>query len=415
MLVTFYDCYNVLSKVYSKGSFIKQALQNTQIEPLNKAKVTKICYGVLDKDVTLDYIIKKFSKKSPKLSVKVLLKIGIYSIKYLETPPHAVTDNLVKLCKKLGKTGVSGFLNAVLRGFVREGVQLPNGNDSKSLSVKYSCPEFIVDKLVSFYGLETAKGLLAYDEDKTFIRFNLGVLGEDYLKTNGIIYQKTPFEDTFEVKKFTLNGDFYEGVYTFQSLGSRAICSLASGGETLLDCCSAPGGKAVKLSDFYKSVTACDIHEHRVELIKSYASRMNKTNISALVLDSTVFSEEFDGFFDTVLCDAPCSGSGVMKDNPDIKLHRTLKSVEELKDLQLKILSNVSKYVKSGGELIYSTCSVLNEENDALVENFLKSNGDFAVCDTTCELNHIKTNYGLQFLPHISNGAGFYVSKMKKL
>ena len=142
---------------------------------------------------------------------------------------------------------------------------------------------------------------------------------------------------------------------------------------------------------------------------------MNKTNISALVLDSTVYCEEFDGFFDTVLCDAPCSGSGVMKDNPDIKLHRTLKGVEELKDLQLKILSNVSKYVKSGGELIYSTCSVLNEENDALVENFLKSNGDFAVCDTTCELNHIKTNYGLQFLPHISNGAGFYVSKMKKL
>ncbi len=415
MLVTYYDAYNVLTKVYQKGSFIKQALSSTVIEPLNKARVTKICYGVLDKDVTLDYIISTFCAKSPKASVKVLLKIGLYSIKYLETPPHLVTDTLVELCKKLGKQGVSGFLNAVLRKFVRTGVALPTGDDAKSLSIFYSCPEFIVKKLISSYGLAVARKFLSYDKERTFIRFNDGVQGEKYLTENGYSYISTPFSDTFEVEKFTLNDDFYSGLYTFQSVGSRAICSAISGGEKLLDCCSAPGGKAVKLSSKFTSVTSCDVHEHRVELIKSYAKRMGKENITAKCLDATVFNKEFERVFDVVLCDAPCSGSGVMKDNPDIKLNRTESSILELSNLQLKILSNVSSYVKTGGELIYSTCSVLSEENDLVIKKFLSENDGFEVTDVDCLLPNLKTKYGLQFLPQISQGAGFYLCKLKKL
>ncbi|MBR3804181.1 MAG: 16S rRNA (cytosine(967)-C(5))-methyltransferase RsmB [Clostridia bacterium] len=415
MLVTYYDCYQVLSKVYQKGSFIKQAISSTQIEPLGKARVIKICYGVLDKDVTLDYIISSLCSKPPKTTVKILIKIGLYSIKYLETPPHLVTDNLVSLCKKLGKTGVSGFLNAILRRFCREGIDLPSGNKVKDLSVRFSCPEFIVKKLVLGYGLETAIKILSYDEDKTFIRFNDNQNGEEYLKSNAVEYQKTPFSDTFEVKKFTLNEDFYSGVYTFQSVGSRAICSVVTGGEKLLDCCSAPGGKAVKLSEIFDSVTACDIHEHRVELIKSYAKRMGKSNVTAILRDATESCEDFLNSFDTVLCDAPCSGTGVIKDNPDIKLNRTETAVSALSELQLKILSNVSSYVKNGGELIYSTCSVLTEENDGVIEKFLSKNDNFKVVETKNALNHLKTEFGLQFLPHISQGAGFYLCKLKKL
>lgn len=415
MLVTYYDSYSVLTKVYQKGTFIKQALSSTQVEPLNKARVTKICYGVLDKDVTLDYIISSFCAKPPKTAVKVLLKIGLYSIKYLETPPHLVTDTLVELCKKLGKTGVSGFLNAVLRKFVREGCVIPTDDSVKSLAVRYSCPEFIVQKLISSYGLTTAKEFLSYDKERTFIRFNDGVDGEKYLTENNHAFTKTPFTDTYEVEKFTLNDDFYSGLFTFQSVGSRAICSVLSGGETLLDCCSAPGGKAVKLSSTFNSVTACDIHEHRVELIKSYAKRMGKDNITALCLDATVFNPNFKEGFDAVLCDAPCSGTGVMKDNPDIKLNRTVGSIFNLTALQLKILTNVSSYVKVGGELVYSTCSVLKEENDLVIENFLKSNKNFAVEKSACDLPHLKTNYGMQFLPQISQGAGFYICKLKRL
>lgn len=414
MLVTFYDSYNVLSKVYGKGTFIKQALSSTQIEPLNKSRVTKICYGVLDKDITLDYFISKLCAKNPKSSVKILIKIALYSINYLKTPPHVVTDAIVSLAKKMGKGGVSGFVNAVLRNFVRNGVELPNGNDAKSLSIKYSCPEFIVKRLVNAYGLQTSIDFLSYDEEKTYIRFNLGVNGEEYLTINGYEFTATPFENLFSVKHFTLNEDFYSGLYTFQSIGSVAICSAFTGGDSLLDTCSAPGGKAVLLSDKYNTVTACDIHEHRVELIRSYAKRMNKQNVTAITMDSSVFNPKFENDFCAVLCDVPCSGTGVMKDNPDIKLNRTDSAVNEIVKTQLSILENSAKYLSSGGELIYSTCSILQEENDGVVSKFLSNNKEYEVVKVQSNLPCLETEFGLQFLPNVSLGAGFYLSKIKR-
>ncbi len=414
MLVTYYDCYNVLSKVYSENTFIKQALNTTSVEERNRKAITKICYGVLDKDITLSYIISKFCDKNPKLSVRILLKIAIYSIKYLNTPAHAVTDNVVKLAKKMGKGGVSGFINAVIRNYVRTGVELPLGNDVKSLSITYSCPEFITKKLIDQYGLETALKILSYDNENTFVRFSKSG-GDVYLKNLGAEFNLTVFDKLYNVKNFKLNEDFYDGLYTFQSIGSVAICSLASGGNSLLDCCSAPGGKAVLLSDSYNQVFACDVHEHRVELIKSYALRMKKQNVTALNVDATQFNNDFSERFDTVLCDAPCSGTGVMKDNPDIKLNRSENSIKELFNLQLSILSNVSKYVKKGGELIYSTCSILAEENDGVVGNFLKNNKGFQVEKSKSKLQGVETEFGIQFLPHVSSGAGFYVCKLRKL
>lgn len=413
MLITYYDCYNVLSKVYQGGAYIKQALNSTQVEERNRSAITKICYGVLDKDITLEYILDKFCSKKPKLSIKILLKIGVYAIRYLNTAPHAVTDTLVSLCKKMGKGGVSGFINAVLRNYVRNGVTLPVDSDVKSLSVTYSCPEFLVEKLIADYGIERTKQIISFDEELSYVRFDKD--GESYLDGLKINYQNTVFENLYSVQNFKLDGGFYDGIYTFQSIGSVAICSLCSGGEELLDCCSAPGGKAVLLSQRYKSVIACDIHEHRVGLIKSYTERMNKSNVYPTLLDATVFNKDFENRFDTVLCDAPCSGTGVIKQNPDIKLHRSSDGVTELHNLQLKILSNVSKYVKKGGELIYSTCSVLKDENDLVIKNFLSINGGFTVEKANCKLQGLKTKYGLQFLPNLSMGAGFYVCKLKKL
>ena len=414
MLVTYYDCYNVLTKVYSDKAFIKQALNTTQIEERNRSTVTKICYGVLDKDITLDYVLSKFCTKNPKLAVRTLLKIGLYSIIFLSTPPHLVTDTLVELCKKLGKGGVSGFINAVLRNYLRKGVEYPSGSDTYSLSIKYSCPEFIIDKFIKTYGLDTTEKILACENSTSFVRFNTGIDGEKYLIEQGVSYEKTPFDNLFVVKNFKQNEDFYSGIYTFQSIGSVYICSLASGGEKLLDCCSAPGGKVVLLSDKYKSCLACDVHAHRVELIKSYASRMNKQNVEAIYKDATVFDKDFCDGFDTVLCDAPCSGTGVISENPDIKLNRKQSDIDELKNLQLSILQNVSKYVKSGGELIYSTCSLLEDENDLVIEKFLQNNKNFKVINQEPTLNAFKSKFGVTLLPSTCFGAGFYAVKMVK-
>ena len=414
MLVSYYDSYVILSKVYSDGAYIKQALNNTVIEESNRNAVTKICYGVLDKNVTLDYILDEFCAKKPKLAIRTLLKIALYSIIYLKTAPHAVCDTIVELCKKLGKSGVSGFVNAVLRNYLRKGVKLPIDNSALSLSIRYSCPEFIVKKLVKDYGEEIAVSFLSYDEEKAYIRFNKNQNGVEYLDGINAQYSSTVFDNVFEVKNFKQNVDFLNGVYTFQSIGSVAICNVLKGGGSLIDCCSAPGGKSVLLADKFDSVTACDVHEHRVALINSYANRMKKSNVTAIVKDGTVYDNSFDSKFDAVLCDAPCSGTGVMKENPDIKLNREERSIKELSHLQLEILSNVSKYLKVGGELVYSTCSVLKEENDLVIDSFIKNNDNFKVEKITSPLSNIKTKNGLQFLPQLSNGAGFYVSKLIK-
>lgn len=425
MLVTYYDAYCVLTKVYSGGAYIKQALNDTVIEEKNRSQITKICYGVLDKDVTLSYIIKSLCDKSPKLAVRTVLKIGLYSMIYLKTPSYAVANTCVELVKKMGKGGTAGFVNAVLRKYVRDGVELPN-NGVLALSIKYSYPEFIVKKLVDGYGVDVAEKIMSCDDEHTFVRFDNKVNGEEYLNKLNKIYDKTEFFNLFNVKNFKMDEGFYNGEYTFQSIGSVAICNAVLGGskgeiiedfsnKALLDVCSAPGGKAVFLADYFKTVTACDIHEHRVSLINSYTNRMNKGNVFAKLIDATVFNKEFSDGFDVVLCDSPCSGTGVLKDNPDIKLNRSENDVANLTCLQLKILNNVSRYVKSGGYLCYSTCSVLREENDGVITEFLKSNLNFVEEKTDSRLPHINLKYGMQFLPHISSGAGFYFVKLKKV
>ena len=414
MLITFYDSYTVLSKVYG-GAFLKQAINDTMIRESSRAHFTKICYGVLDKDITLNYIISKLCTKAPKQAVKIILKIGLYSIIYLNDAPYAVTDTCVELAKKLGKGGLSGFINAILRNYLRSGIEYPPKEKGvEYYSVKYSYPEFLVKKLIKDYGESLAEEIMLSDTERTFVRFNTNEYGEKYLVKNGYNYELTPFDNCFAVDKFKMDDGFYQGIYTFQSVGSVAICDMVDGGNTLLDCCSAPGGKAVNLSSKFTSVIATELHSHRVELIKSYIDRMKKTNITALLMDSSVYNEEFNEKFDAVLCDAPCSGTGVIKDNPDIKLRRDDKNIQELSTIQLSILENVSRYVKKGGCLYYSTCSILNDENSKVIEKFLKTHQEFCVEETKSKLAHKSVKYGLQFLPHISMGAGFYFVKLRK-
>ncbi|MGN0818960.1 MAG: transcription antitermination factor NusB [Christensenellaceae bacterium] len=414
MITLFYDCYNVLNKVYSDGAYISQAINGTQVERLKIKQITKICYGVLDKDVELSYYVKFLTEKNPKLSVRTILKISMYCIKYLNKQPYAVTNSAVELAKKLGKSGAKGFINAFLRNFINKPIPLPT-DPIENLSVKYSYPSDALKYLIESYGADTAEKIIAYDEEHSFARFASGFNGEEYLTENKIEYRKTVYSDLFDVKGLALNDDFKNGVFTFQSIGSVAICEAVDSGELLLDCCSAPGGKAVLLSGRFKKVVANDIHEHRCELIKSYAERMHVDNISVAVQDGALYNSEYDGVFDTVLCDAPCSGYGTLKDNPDIKLHKRFSDLVNLTNQQLAILNNVSEYVKIGGYLVYSTCSPFDVENDKIIDKFLKNHANYELVKIKLSLENVTTEYGNQFLPHISLGQGFYVSKLRRI
>lgn len=412
MLNYIYDCYTILNKVYSDKTFIKQAINSTIIEEKNRAITVKTVYGVLDKDIELSYYISSMTEKSPKLTVRTILKIAMYLIKYLDKKEYAVCQNAVELTKKLGKGGASGFVNAFLRKFIAKTPDLPK-NKIKNLSVKYSFPEFAVKMLVDKYGEDKTIEIISVEDDSNYLFFP-AIDGENYLNEKKVNYNKTPYDKLFAVKNFVRNQDFDKGIYTFQSLGSFAICDAVLSCENILDCCSAPGGKSINLSYKCKNVTSWDIHPHRVELIESYVKRMGVKNVNASVQDAKVLNKDFIEKFDAVLCDAPCSGLGVTIGNPDIKLNRTKEDLFSIKKEQLSILDNVSNYVKKGGYLYYSTCSILDFENIDVVNEFLSKKQNFKIEKLQSKLPHIDIFGTNQFLPNISYGQGYYIAKLKR-
>ncbi len=413
MINYLYDCYRILNKVYSEKTFIKQAISSVDIEEKNRALTIKTCYGVLDKDIELSYYISKLCTKSPKLAIRTVLKIAMFAIKYLQKKEYAVTANAVELVKKLGKGGASGFVNSYLRSFINTNIELPK-EESLRLSIKYSYPEFAVKELIKDFGVERCESIISAENGANTLVF-YDTDGEEYLNKNNVNFSKTVFKNVFTVKNFVRNADYDKGVYTFQALGSVAICDIVEPCESLLDCCAAPGGKSIRLSYKVTNVTSWDIHEHRVGLISQYAKRMGRENVYYKVKDASIFDESCLEVFDAVLCDVPCSGLGVVNDNPDIKLNRAMDNVLELNKTQLQILKNASRYVKKGGYLYYSTCSILNKENIDIIDAFMSDIKGFELCKINSLLPHEDIKGTNLFLPDISDGLGFYVAKLKRI
>ena len=406
MTNSFYDPYRVLLKVYGEGARLKLALSGTDLEELNRARTVRTVYGVLEHEQYLARCISAFTEKTPKQSVRVLLKIALYNLIYLEKPRYYVADTAVELVKKLGKGGMAGFVNAFLRQFDEKKVTLPEGEEG--LAVRSNYPLFAVRRIMKEYGARAESILFAKSRGVT-VRFVRGE--EKYLARP---HEETPFAHVFIFPHFVRDEGFERGDYTLQSVGALAICSVGEGCEELLDACAAPGGKSVLLSQKCARVTALELHEHRTALIQSYCARMGAANVRAETGDSSLFRPEWENKFDGVLCDVPCSGLGTLAENPDLALNKKEEDLKGLNAAQSAILSNCARYVKAGGHLYYSTCSLLQEENDEIAGAFLKSHPQFEVCAADCPLPHERTNYGLQFLPDTAYGAGFYVAKLRR-
>ena len=401
-----YDPFQILTKVYSDGAHLKQAIADTYIEELYRARTVKIVYGVLEKDGYLDFCIKHYAPKSPKLAVRTILKISLYMLLYMGKQKYMVTDCAVALCKKLGKSGVSGFVNAFLRRFDEKEVQgaIPKGEQGQAIKASY--PFYAYRYLKKEYG-ERAEKIATAVSGGVSVRFERNA--DKYLQKS---HTCSPFKDNYLFENFVRDDGFDKGDYTFQSVGSIAICDVVEPCGKLLDACSAPGGKSVLLSKKCDSVTSFELHEHRVGLIDAYIKRMGVHNVTPLQKDSSVFDERYAESFDSVLCDVPCSGFGTVSENPDLKLFRKEEDFAGLKLTQTAILDTCSKYVKMGGCLYYSTCSIFERENDGIVGEFLKKNPEFSVAEIDSPLSHEKKKYGLQFLPDTAFGAGFYVCKL---
>ncbi|HKL94650.1 MAG TPA: 16S rRNA (cytosine(967)-C(5))-methyltransferase RsmB [Clostridia bacterium] len=408
--------HQILSSIFKEKSYSTIALS----KQVPNDAVTKIVYGVLERNTELDFIIKSLCDKKPQLSIEIVLKIAIYCLLYMDVlPDYAVVNETVELTKKLGKREVSGFVNAVLKKVCRREYKLPTQGEKGYLSIKNSKPQWFVDKLISQFGLDTAKSILEEPIfEKEHIRVNtklttLAVI-KATLKAQGIDVEQSAaggliVRNTAEVKEM-----FNTGLVTYQSPSSMlAVKALGvTNGATVLDICAAPGGKSVLIAEQNPNtkVVACDLYPHRVELIASYKNRMNVKNVEEQKADATKFIPDFENAFDFVLVDAPCSCFGTFRKHQDVFMQHSLSSIHEMSKLQSTILENAKRYVKPDGILLYSTCTLFDEENKTVVSKFLKANSNFKLE----KMNIPYENNGTLSLLPKEEWDGFYIARMRK-
>ena len=382
------------------------------MDKTEKAFFTNLVYGVISRHFTLEYVISQYSSiKLKKLAryVKIILELGFYQLIYLDkVPESAAVNECVKLSKRYCKKGSDRFINGVLRAFLKNGCVIPDDN----LAVKYSFSQEMAKMFLEQFGYEFAQQLMQALNTPPDIMLRPNNLKTDadklseLLTSDGIENTVTDYgmviSDGFDVASNRL---YKEGYFTPQDRGAYTASMVLAPkeGETIIDMCSAPGGKATHIAELIKdngNILAFDIHEHKVSLIDNSAKRLGLKSINAQVGDSAVYNRELNGIADRVLCDVPCSGWGIIRRKPDIKLSHT--DLCELYDIQKKILDNGAKYVKIGGCIVYSTCTVNKKENEEIISEFLSKNKNF------------EKTYEKTFYPNIDGCDGFYVCRLNK-
>ena len=410
----FAEAAEILDSVLRKDAYVSREL-SANTPPM----VERLVLGALENDVKSSYIISRLAEKRPKPVVTALLKVGIYALLEIDNvPDYAIVSECVEAAEILGKKDARGFVNAVLKKVARREYALPQKGEPDYLAVHYSKPDWFIKLLFARYGESLATTILETPApDTVHVRANLRMGTIDTVRSvldahateyqiseaGGLIMRPTP-----EIKEM-----FREGMVTYQSPSSMlAVQALAPrDGDRVLDACSAPGGKAVYISELcpHSEVVACDVHSHRVELVRAYAERMKANNVTAVEKDATVFDESFAEAFDSVLVDAPCSCLGTFRRHPDVLLRRGADSVKEIAALQRDILSVVVRYLKKGGVLIYSTCTVTEEENE--------QNADFIERELELKpevLPIARKNDGRLSLPSRDEWDGFFIARFRK-
>lgn len=371
--------YTILDSVLRGGAYLNIEL-NSLKDDNDKNTVVKIVYGTLENYYECAYVLDALVLRPPKAKFRALFLQAIYALRHLDAAKYAVVNASVELSAKIGGAEIKGFVNAVLKRVAKgEPEEMPDPASEKGREIALNAPSWLIDKLES-EGYDAENALRARSNKRKHVRLSAKcregetALGEEAgaerSESGGYFVAVTP-------RVTALIG---EGKATFQSPSSMEAV-LAFGdvcGKSFLDLCAAPGGKAVFAAERGASVTACDVHPHRTELIRAYAERIG-VDLKAEVNDGTVYRRDFDSRFDCVLIDAPCSGLGILSSRPDIVLNRQPSDFRSLAEVQSKLLLTGSRYVRKGGLLVYSTCTLSRAENEGQINKFLKINGEFRI------------------------------------
>lgn len=404
----------------------------------NKGFIREIVYGVTENKIYLDYILDKFIKKGAsktKLQALIILRMGVYQILFMNSVPnYAAVNESVALARRFAR-GTDGFINGVLRNFIRN-MESASEIDVKGqleyLSIRYSCQLKLVEELVSMLGFEHAKMLLEHAGHRPplSIRVNIARISvhelADRLRAKGFEIEGSKLSDRVLLVKggvLTEANEYKEGLFSIQSEESCAIADFADAKSTelVIDLCAAPGGKAAAMAEQMLKpstltepltktepgiaggkVVALELYEHRAALIEATARRLGLENIEVRCQDAVEQIDELVGKADLVLADVPCSGLGVIRRKPEMK-YRDEFDFDELVEIQKGILETGSSYLKPGGRLIYSTCTINPRENELMVKDFLKRHEEF-ISEKEVKLSPFDNGYD-----------GFYMNKLKKI
>jgi len=439
------EALKIIIKIFDDKSYSNILLKNLKqkYSPLDRAFITEIVYGTVKWKLKIDYIINSLSKiKVEKISASILniLRMGIYQIGFMDKVPQpAAVNECVKLAKKYGNAGAAKYVNAVLRNYCRnmECINFPERDSDavKYMSVMYSYPEWIVKTLIDEFGKEfTEEYLIASNAIPPLtVRVNNLKIDKNILKE--ILSQKgiEVFEGAYIDDALVLKGvsgienleEYKKGYLTVQDESSMiaALVLDPKPGEFIMDVCSAPGTKATYFGELMNNkgrIISGDINESKLKLVRDNCSRLGITIVETLKNDASKTMPEFLGKADKVLVDAPCSGLGIMRKKPEIRWNRGIMDLKAIQAIQLSIINASSKYVKTGGVLVYSTCTILKNENLGIVNNFISNNKDFVLEDISHfipdKLKKESSEKGyIELYPHIDGIDGFFIARLRKV
>lgn len=425
--------FELLLRIEKEGAYsnllLDETLGKTSLDTRDKAFVSALAYGTVERKLTIDYQLCQYlSKPLKKLrpEVLVILRMGAYQIFYMDkVPDSAAVNESVKLSRNNKCSFASSLVNAVLRKCALNGLVFPKETDAENhLSVKYSCPKWLIHKWLKEYGKEDTTEILKSSNGKieTVIRVNTLKTDSKKLQTmlqnEGVTCKDGYIENSLiislEGRDVASLDSFKDGLFHVQDTASqlcaKAVC--AEEGDTVFDLCSAPGGKTFTISQQMNDkgkIFAFDLYQQRVNLIAEGAHRLGIEIVNARKGDAAVFDESL-GLADKVLCDVPCSGLGIIRRKPEIK-YKEKESLEELPKIQLEILKNGSKYVKKGGRLVYSTCTLSKAENEDVCEAFLSGNKSFVAVRP---LPEVSDDNFVTLMPHKNGSDGFFIAAFEK-
>ena len=435
----------ILLKVDSRKAYadvlLDQALRSAELSPPDRALLTELTYGTLRWRGAIDarlnrHLRRPLAETEPR--IRNLLRLTCYQLLYLDRiPPYAAVNEAVESAKSYGGRKAAGFVNGVLRSFLREeqtGVSISVADPVAALAFQHSHPEWLVRRWLGEFGAKEAAALMRANNERAQLALRVNSLkcGRDQLldrlSENGIEAKTAPLSAHGVLLPpagavENLPG-FAAGLFQVQGEASQLVVQLLAPrpGERILDTCAAPGGKSTYVAELQRdqgAIVAVDLSARGIDRIRENAGRLGLQSIQAVHADASAAGDFGNAPYDRILVDAPCSGLGTLRGHPEIKWHRGERDIRRLSALQRKILDRVAGYLKPGGVLVYSTCTLTGDENERNVEAFLAARGEFELQDAAgylpSQARHMTRGKYFQALPQRDNTDGFFAARLRRV